>query len=111
MPKKIRDTAEFKFIEAVASGTVHIVVEYAVWDDPHEDTREQVSFAEGLYGMFTGPTIVLCGAKTYPVQEKTHHYTNCFPDQQLCANCRRMLHDDDIERAFRHPQPDDDPAE
>lgn len=105
MPVKIRDTAEFFFIESVASGIVHIEVRYASYDDPHR-TDERVSFAEGMHSMLYGPHIVLCGAKTYPVAEKTHHYTNCFPDEKLCANCHRRLHPDDIERAFQHPQPD-----
>lgn len=111
MPAKIRDTAEFKFIETVASGIVHIEVHYELWDNPFEEARtgppEKVSFADGMHSMLYGPHIVLCGVKTYPVAEKTHHYTGCFPDEKLCANCHRMLHPDDIERAFEHPQPDD----
>jgi len=105
VPVKIRNTAEFKFIETMSSGIVHIEVHYPSWDDPHR-TDERVSFAEGMHSMLYGPHVVLCGAKTYPVAEKTHQYTGCFLDEKLCANCHRMLHPDDIERAFRHPQPD-----
>jgi hypothetical protein len=111
VPLKIRNTAEFLFVESVASGIVHIEVRYASYDDPFTEARggqqpEKVSFAEGMHSMLYGPHIVLCGAKTYPVAEKTHHYTNCFPDEKLCANCHRRLHPDDVERAFQHPQPD-----
>jgi hypothetical protein len=106
MPEKIRDTAEFAFVETVASGVVHIEVRYASYDDPHR-TDERVSFAEGLHGMLYGAHIVLCGVKTYPVAERTHHYTGCFPDEKLCQQCHRRLHPDDIERAFRHAQPGD----
>lgn len=105
---KIRDTAELAFIQTVSSGTVHIEVRYQTYDSPYEETFEEIPWAEGLYSMFTGPHIVLCGARTYPVGERTHHYTDCFPDERLCANCHRMLHPDDIERAFRHRQPDDE---
>ena len=111
MPEKIRDTAEFAFIETVASGTVHIEVRYASYDDPYENTRdgppEKMSFAEGMQALLMGPHITLCGVRTYPVSERTHHYTNCFPDEQLCQRCHRRLHSDDIERAFRHAQPND----
>lgn len=111
MPEKIRDTAEFAFIQTVASGTVHIEVHYASYDNPFEGTFEKVPFAEGLEKLLTGAHVVLCGARTYPVAERTHHYTDCFPDEKLCANCHRRLHPDDIERAFRHPQPDDSQEE
>lgn len=112
MPEKIRDTAEFAFIETMASGVVHIEVHYASYDDPFEEARggqppEKVPFAEGIRAMVLGPHIVLCGAKTYPTAERTHHYTDCFPDEKLCQQCHRRLHPDDIERAFRHAQPDD----
>lgn len=106
MPTKIRNTAELKFIETAASGVVHIEVHYASWDDPYR-TNERVSFADGMHSMLYGPHVVLCGVKTYPVAEETHYYTGCFPDEKLRANCHRMLHPDDIERAFRHDQPGD----
>lgn len=106
MPEKIRDSAEFVFIETVASGVVHIKVRYASYDDPYQ-TDERVSFAEGMHALLYGPHIVLCGVKTYPTAEQTHHYTDCFPDEKLCQQCHRRLHPEDIERAFRHAQPDD----
>lgn len=106
MPKKIRDTAELVFIQTVASGTVHIEVRYVSWDSPHEPQR--VSFADGLMALFTEATIVLCGARTFPVPENTHYYTDCFFDEQLCQRCHASLHPDDVERAFRHRQPDDE---
>lgn len=106
MPVKIRDTAEFAFIENTVSGVVHIEIRYASYDNPYQ-TDERVSFADGMHSMLYGPHVVLCGAKTYPVAEKTHCYTDCFPDEKLCQQCHRRLHPNDIERAFRHPQPGD----
>lgn len=112
MPKtQIPGSAEFAFIQTVASGTVHIEVRYASYDDPNEDVRarppEKVPFAEGMHLMLFGSHVVLCGARTFPTTEQTHHYTDCFDDERLCANCHRVLHPDDVGRAFEHRQPGD----
>lgn len=107
MSEQIPDDAELRFIETVATGTVHIAVRYS----PHYLGRQQslgvISGGAAFAAMAVHPTVTRCGQRTFPQFEDKHVGTNRFRDEQLCRACYRTLAPADQERAFEHETPDD----
>jgi hypothetical protein len=115
MPNPIPGDADLMFIEAVATGTVHIAVRY----DPHHVANDEVigtvSGGAAFIDLLLAPTVTRCGKRTFPQFQEAHLKTSRFSDEQLCAACYRTLTAEDQERAFEHDQPegaeeDPDPA-
>jgi hypothetical protein len=101
--------ADLRFIETVATGTVHIAVKYS----PHHLGRQPEIAPDVLGGsafvaMAVSPTVTRCGRRVFPQFEDKHVGTNRFHDDQLCAACYRTLTPADQERAFEHETPDTD---
>lgn len=112
MAKSIPSDAELMFIEAAATGTVHIAVQYRSYhivDDPM--VGEVIEGHSALVAMAISPTVTRCGKRTFPQFERDHVKTNRFRDDQLCRACHRTLTTEDQERAFEHDQPGDEDDE
>lgn len=112
MAEPIPCDADLRFIETVATGTVHIAVKYS----PHDLGRQAqvapvVSGGSAFVAMAVSPTVTRCGRRTFPQFEDHHVGTDRFRDDQLCGACYRSLAPEDQERAFEHETPDGDADE
>lgn len=115
MAKSLPEHAELHFIETLATGIVHIEARVPVWARPEEPDAETVRMNDGtgrfLAAMFSAPTVVRCGQRTFPhvpdLEKARHQFTGRFRDDRLCAACYRTLTPADQERAFEHETPDD----
>lgn len=112
-PGRIPGDADLLFIEASATGTVHITVR----EQPrHTGPGKILTIGAGqgaLAALLSAPTITLCGLRTFPHNPSAgsrHYGVSRFPDERLCGSCHRALHPDDQHRAFEHPQNADEPA-
>jgi len=111
-PEPIPSDADLRFIETVATGTVHIAVRYS----PHHLGRQPsiapvVSGGSAFVAMSIQPTITRCGRRVFPQFEDRHLGTDRFHDEQLCTACYRTLAPADQERAFEHRTPGDEDDE
>ncbi|MFF0777046.1 hypothetical protein [Streptomyces sp. NPDC003720] len=106
MSNQIPCDADLMFIEAAATGTVHIAVQYRAYHLNDEPVIETVSGGAALIAMAMSPTVTRCGKRTFPQFERDHIKTTRFRDEQLCRACYRTLTPADQERAFEHETPD-----
>lgn len=105
----IPSDADLRFIETVATGTIHIAVRYGVHHlDRQPETAPALSGGAAFVAMAIQPTITRCGRRLFPQFEDQHIGTDRFRDNQLCAACYRTLTPADQERAFEHARPDDE---
>ena len=112
MAAPIPADAELRFIETVATGTVHITVRYS----PHHLGRQPeieppVQGGAAFVAMAHAPTVTRCGRRVFPQFEDRHLGTDRFRDDQLCTACYRTLAPADQERAFEHAQSGDEDDE
>lgn len=106
--KPIPSDAEFRFIKAQATGTVHIAIRYSPHDLGRQPSLGVVTGGAAFAAMAVQPTVTRCGKRTFPQFEDRHIGTGRFRDEQLCRACHRTLTPADQERAFEHAQPDDE---
>ncbi|NUP15452.1 MAG: hypothetical protein HOZ81_04980 [Streptomyces sp.] len=111
MAKPIPSDAELMFIEAAATGAVHIAVRYRSWHLTDDAITEVVDGGAALVALAVSPTVTRCGKRTFPQFERDHVKTDRFRDEQLCRACHRTLTPADQERAFEHETPDDEDDE
>lgn len=109
MSEQIPCDADLRFIETVATGTVHIAVRYSAHDRGRQPTIAPViSGGAAFAAMAIQPTVTRCGRRVFPQFEDKHLGTDRFRDDQLCGACYRTLAPADQERAFEHAQPGDE---
>jgi hypothetical protein len=116
MAKPLPERADVKFIEALATGTVHLLV---LPPDDGSDGEPAISIpmdgsGRALAGLLGTPTVTRCGLNTFPHNpspDARHGFTFRFRDDQLCGACYRTLTPADQERAFEHGQPGDEDDE
>ena len=107
MTKPIPIDAEVRFIETVATGTVHIAVRYSAHGCVRSPSSAPViSGGAAFVAIAVQPTVTRCGRRTFPQFERDHVNTTCFKDERLCRGCYRTLVPSDQERAFEHEVPD-----
>jgi hypothetical protein len=110
MARPLPEHAELFFVEAVATGVVHIEARVPVWARPQPTETIRMGDGSGamLAAVFETPTVVRCGQRTFPGRpdEDRYRFTTCFRDEQLCGGCYRTLTPADQERAFEHETPD-----
>lgn len=111
MAKPILSGSDVLFVEALRTGTVHLVV--LPPDDGPLDEGELIPMdgsGRALAGLLGTPTVTRCGLNTFPhnpSRDARHGMTYRFRDEQLCAACYRTLAPADQHLAFEHGQPDD----
>jgi hypothetical protein len=112
MAKPIAAGSDVRFVEALRTGTVHVVV-LPPEDDVDDEAVEFIPMdgsGRALAGLLGTPTVTRCGLDTFPHNpsaEARHGMTYRFRDSQLCAACYRTLTPADQHLAFEHGQPDD----
>ena len=109
--KSIPSDADLLFVESLATGTVHIAVQYRPHHLSEGEPTEVIKGGAALVAMSITPTVTRCGKRTFPQFERDHQKTNRFSDDQLCRACYRTLTAEDQERAFEHGQPGDEDDE
>ncbi|MFI0901774.1 hypothetical protein [Streptomyces sp. NPDC020983] len=110
MTARLAPGSEILFIEATATGTVHLFVQPPEDEDPPREEIIMDGSGRALAALLGTPTVTRCGKPTFPYSPSRgarHQITYRFADGQLCVSCYRTLHPDDQARAFDHPQPDD----
>ena len=113
MAKPLPSGADIRFVKALRTGTVHLVV-LPPDEGPNVEPAGCIPMdgsGRALAGLLGTPTITRCGQPTFPHNPSAnarHAMTYRFRDEQLCVACYRTLTPDDQERAFEHETPDDD---
>lgn len=113
MAKPIPAGSDFKFVEALKTGTVHLVV-LPPAEGQHDEPEVWILMdgsGKALAGLLGTPTVTRCGQPTFPhspSRDARHGLTYRFRDDQLCAACYRTLAPADQHRAFEHETPEDE---
>ena len=113
--KALAHGSDVLFIKALRTGTVHLAV--LPPDSQDEEAVQELPMdgsGRALAALLGTPTVTRCGLPTFPhnpSRDARHGITYRFHDAQLCAACYRTLAPEDQQRAFDHPQPDDEDDE
>ncbi|MGW2724770.1 hypothetical protein [Streptomyces sp. NPDC001492] len=111
MAQPVAAGSDVRFVKALRTGTVHLVILPPGGDD--DDAGESIPMdgsGRALASLLGTPTVTRCGLNTFPRNpsaDARHGMTYRFHDSQLCAACYRTLTPADQHLAFEHGQPDD----